>query len=339
MNRLLLSVLPLIQLAGYAASTTSSEQGDKAPLLQATKLLQAPAGTKLNHESVQGKVVVLEFWATWCGPCVAAIAHLNELAEKFKDQPVQFIAITAEEEAIIVPFLKKRPMKAWVALDTDKAMNRAYGIVAIPRSIILGKDGMIAANTHPEELTEQLLKDVLAGRRFPLSDSRNTGMSAGIDPAETSRAQPLFQVLVRASSATNSSSIGGGGRFTARGYTLWELLPRAFDEPMASSARMLTNTALPSGRFDFVVCQPKGSDSDVSALLQQGVKAAFGLVGRKETREVNVLLLKVKRANAPGLVVSPTPGGTNRTGRYQGNGLFHRLSGNGPGKEPESAGF
>ena len=45
-------------------------------------------------DSLKGKVVVLEFWTTWCGPCVAAIPHLNELSEKYADKPVQFIAIS-----------------------------------------------------------------------------------------------------------------------------------------------------------------------------------------------------------------------------------------------------
>lgn len=54
-----------------------------------------------------------------------AVSHLNELAEKFKNQPVHFVAITEEDEATIKRFLAKKPIKAWIALDTDKSMNKA----------------------------------------------------------------------------------------------------------------------------------------------------------------------------------------------------------------------
>jgi uncharacterized protein (TIGR03435 family) len=78
---------------------------------------------------------------------------------------------------------------------------------------------------------------------------------------------------------------------------------------------------LPTNRFDFTVIQTVGPgteanalDENVSSLLQQLLSSTFGIHGRKETREVDVLLLKVKSTHAPGLVVSPTAGFSCRTG-------------------------
>jgi thiol-disulfide isomerase/thioredoxin len=85
--------------------STEPKAGDQPPPLKLKTLLQAPDGTKASWGALKGKVVVLEFWATWCGPCVAAISHLNELADQFKDRPVQFIAVTDEGEKVIGPFL------------------------------------------------------------------------------------------------------------------------------------------------------------------------------------------------------------------------------------------
>jgi thiol-disulfide isomerase/thioredoxin len=128
LKALLFLVAVLMGLSIQMASSSGQRTGDNPPLLQATTLLQAPPGATMDALSLHGKVVVLEFWATWCGPCVAAIPHLNELADKFKDQPVQFIAVTAENEATIKSFLTKRPIHAWVVLDTDRAMNTACNI-------------------------------------------------------------------------------------------------------------------------------------------------------------------------------------------------------------------
>jgi uncharacterized protein (TIGR03435 family) len=78
--------------------------------------------------------------------------------------------------------------------------------------------------------------------------------------------------------------------------------------------RILTNSPLPEGKYDFTITQPRGKDEGLTNLLQQVLKSAFNLTGRKETRETEVLLLKVKEPNAKGLVVSPTPSGSFRSG-------------------------
>lgn len=314
MKPIVLVFWPLLGLPLLATSGTGPKIGDLPPLLEASTLLQAPPEAKLNAASLRGKVVILEFWATWCGPCVASIPHLNRLAEKFKDQPVQFVAITPEDEPKIKAFLAKRAIKAWVALDTNNAMNQAYGVTAIPHTVVLGRDGVIAAITHPDELTEEQIKDLLAGRRISFA-GRNSE-SQKIQQKSSDEPQPLFQVMVRPSAYTNSTGWGGGGRFMARGYTIWELLPRAFDQPLQSHSRLQTNGPLPEGRYDFVVMQTKGPtgnenalEKNVSVLLQQALKSAFGLSGRKETREVDAMFLRVKGTNAPGLVPCLTAGG------------------------------
>lgn len=90
-------VLLILTCAATSQTQTPSELkvGGPAPELELLKLLQAPEGIKIDSNSLKGKVVVLEFWATWCAPCIVAMPHLNELADKFKDRPVRFISITA----------------------------------------------------------------------------------------------------------------------------------------------------------------------------------------------------------------------------------------------------
>ena len=89
-----------------AESEVGPKVGSKPPDISSLKLLQAPPDARPDWGTLRGKVVILEFWATWCGPCVAAIPHMNELTEKFKDKSVQFIAITDEPEAATMTFLQ-----------------------------------------------------------------------------------------------------------------------------------------------------------------------------------------------------------------------------------------
>ena len=72
---------------GTASLWAHPGKGTPAPPLDTLKLLQARLGARADWASLKGKVVVLEFWATWCSPCVASLPHFNELVESLDPQP------------------------------------------------------------------------------------------------------------------------------------------------------------------------------------------------------------------------------------------------------------
>jgi len=146
--------------------------GMPPPPLTLKQTLQVPAETKVSWEALRGKAVVLEFWATWCAPCVAAIPHLNELAEKYAGKAVQFIAISAEKEEVVARFLTKKPIRAWLGLDTDSSTHHAYGVQGIPQTVLIDAQGKLAGFTYPTGLTAKVLDDLLAGR--PVATTRPT---------------------------------------------------------------------------------------------------------------------------------------------------------------------
>jgi len=135
--------------------------GKRPPAFGIEQLLQAPEGAKANWKSLEGKVVVLEFWATWCGPCIVSLPHLNDLVEKFKDKPVQFISVTNENRLVVERFLGQHQMRGWIGLDTDDSMIRDYGVGSIPHVVVVDKAGMVRAVTIPARLTERFLNELL----------------------------------------------------------------------------------------------------------------------------------------------------------------------------------
>ncbi len=102
-------------------------------------------GGKLDLASYKNKnVVILDFWATWCGPCVRAMPIIDKVAEKYKDQGVLLFAVNIQEMPDeIKKFLAETELEVAVALDTEGATAQAYLAEAIPQTVIVGKDGSV----------------------------------------------------------------------------------------------------------------------------------------------------------------------------------------------------
>lgn len=137
--------------------------GDTIPALKAETYIGATDDFTLDWEALGDRVVVLEFWATWCAPCVAAIPHMNDLVEQFADRGVVFLSVTDEGEDLIRPFLEKHPMKGVVALDTDRSILTDFKVNAWPQTHII-KGGKLLASMHPMRLTPETLESAIAGK-------------------------------------------------------------------------------------------------------------------------------------------------------------------------------
>ena len=115
--------------------------GKKAPNFESVLL----DSSKFKLSEQKGKVVVLDFWATWCGPCVKALPELIEKTSQFNEKDVVFIAVNqGESRKIISTFLKKKKLQGLtVALDKKQNIGRDYKVQGIPKTIIIDQKGTI----------------------------------------------------------------------------------------------------------------------------------------------------------------------------------------------------
>lgn len=104
------------------------------------------ADTGFDLREFRGKVVVLDFWASWCVPCRRSFPWLNNMQEKFADDGLVIIGVNLDSEAAAAQrFLQEYPAKFRVVSDPDGTLAREYDVIAMPSSYVFDRDGGLVA--------------------------------------------------------------------------------------------------------------------------------------------------------------------------------------------------
>lgn len=163
-----------LALALAEAVSGAGSIGDAAPALTVEHWIKGPP-VKVGPG---GNIFVVEFWATWCGPCKRTIPHLTEVQKRFANRGVVVIGVSDEKLVTVQPFVAAQgeSMAYRVAVDSSKRSfqnwHTAFGDSGIPHAFVVNTNGMIMWHGFPNEELDRTLEKLLAGT-FDLERAKN----------------------------------------------------------------------------------------------------------------------------------------------------------------------
>jgi uncharacterized protein (TIGR03435 family) len=298
--------------------------GTPAPPLRFTELLQAPLGARANWDGLRGKVVVLEFWATWCEVCVAELPQFNELVASLDPNGFQFISVDDEESAIVEGFLTKRKISGWIGIDTTGEVFKRFGVGPRPTTIIVDPRGRIAGVTHPENLKAADLMAVLRGKNVKFQALEE--MLPSRDERAT-EVKPLYEISLRKAvrDGRPGSMSSGAGQMDMYGWSAETLISMAYDG--IPRDRLILLSPLPDGIFDLHAVWASGEDNAplIAPFLQGAI--SFGMNLQVQRKTVTKRAYVIKTGQAGDKLLTPTAMTNKSYMRGYSNGKVRMING------------
>ncbi len=143
--------IALVVVTCLACSCSKKKEQGKAPP-NITEGVKAPGftvrdlnGKEVNLAELQGKVVLVNFWATWCPPCREEIPSMVKLNRLMADRPFQMLALSVDEggRQTVEEFFRRKGVSLPTLIDTDQQVAKLYGVTGVPRSFIIDKKGVV----------------------------------------------------------------------------------------------------------------------------------------------------------------------------------------------------
>lgn len=305
-------LLLLLSLPSFCFS--QAQVGMKAPELNLEGSYNCDQSLRL--ESLKGKVVVLDFWATWCSPCVAAFPENNALYAKYKDKDVVFIAITDDPKEKLENFLKKVKIDFCVGRDDDQQDFKNYNVTSRPAMFVINRDGTIVSRSN--HLTEETLLEVINTNGIaPEQKSTysevisNGGFRGGEDPVfngmrmmtgkdKSCSPELIDQFIIRPSLENNTS---GASAYRMKeshvGITyscgsLEDLFVFLHELP---STVWIENKVSESCRYDIVYWRKNDSFEKAIAEIEQGLLSGLSITFDSISSKKNVNTLSLSKAS------------------------------------------
>ena len=219
----------------------------------------------MEVRSMRGRVVLIDFWATWCGPCVGSIPHIQELHDKFADQGLVVIGHTDASSRGLESFIQKHKITYPISVGANIGDN--YGVTGIPALVIIDADGKVAWQGHPGGLQESLITELLT----------KVDLSAG-----SGIANPVFEKKSSIQAVQQIEEAIEAGHITKGWIALDRLVKAAKRKPEeAAAAEESIQVLIAWTEEQYAAIETTETDGDVFAAASMAEEVAK-LIGRRE---------------------------------------------------------
>lgn len=152
------------------AQDSKSLLNKSAPILSFEKVVNYEK-PRIQSSDFKSKILIVDFWATWCAPCIASFPHLERIQNKYKEK-LQIIAVTDETEERIAAFLSKKKTSLPIAFDTDGKIAAAFPHRALPHTVVIDASNVVRAVTVSAAITDEVIDKLLAGQTLALEEKK-----------------------------------------------------------------------------------------------------------------------------------------------------------------------
>jgi thiol-disulfide isomerase/thioredoxin len=158
-------MLALLTLTAVSTSAWAVEEGDQAPIFDLPSIYaDHPA---ISTASLEGKTVYVDFWASWCAPCLSSLPLYNDMYHKYKDQGLEIVAINVDnpiEDGL--DFLLDTPLDFLIPADPDGEAAELFEVIGMPTSYLIEPDGTVKLvhmgfRSGDIEMIEEAIQDSL----------------------------------------------------------------------------------------------------------------------------------------------------------------------------------
>ena len=163
------STIWIITLLSFSFWVSAAEPGKPAPNVQLPKLNGSSVGESVQISDYKGKLIYLDFWASWCGPCRKSFPVLNELHNTYQSLGFEVVAINVDENLDdALKFLKKHPVDYTILLDSKARSPEEFGVPGMPTAFIIDPEGNVihrhvGFRNGDAEKIEKLINELLIG--------------------------------------------------------------------------------------------------------------------------------------------------------------------------------
>lgn len=298
-------IILLFFVFGDLFAQNNIKVGDKSPKINISEyILNAP-----KDISIENKFIILEFWATWCAPCLSSVTHLNDLRDEFKNRKdLIFLSLTYEKPEKIKRTLEKIKFKTIVATDQSRKTESNFNVDEIPHTVLIDNKGTVKWIGTPNKLDSSIIEKFINGKDISLETIdlktekkeeiiekveivNNTDIALGILKDKNTQ---FFFTLTNANNNDNKMSIEAldRGKYFDLNNNLKPILSKIIKKP---EAQIIIPEELVEKKYNLIYKNSNAIKIDRHIEnLKSNLLNSLNLVEKIELKKTDIFYLKIK---------------------------------------------